>query len=50
MYEALSNTLSTAIKFLHLGDVRIDTWVFRLHYVLRWVGIYSAIINHNFPP
>jgi hypothetical protein len=35
MYGALSETLGTAIKFLHLGNVRIDNWMFRLHYVVR---------------
>jgi hypothetical protein len=36
MYGDLSGTLGDIIKSFHLGDVKIDNWMFRLHYVARY--------------
>eukprot|EP00091_Calanus_sinicus_P002595 TRINITY_DN12675_c0_g1_i1.p1 TRINITY_DN12675_c0_g1~~TRINITY_DN12675_c0_g1_i1.p1 ORF type:complete len:141 (-),score=10.42 TRINITY_DN12675_c0_g1_i1:53-475(-) len=49
MYGALSGTLGDVIKSFHLGDVKIDNWMFRLHYVISvviFVG-YSLIVTMN---
>ena len=35
MYGDLSDTLGKAVGYFNLGDVRIDNWMFRLHYVVR---------------
>jgi len=47
MYNTLAESLSSSLKFLHLGDVKIDTWVFRLHYVATVVIFvsYSLIVT-----
>ena len=34
-FGKLTDQLSEISKYLHLGDVKIDTIIFRLHYIFR---------------
>ena len=39
MYDQISGQIDQVTAYLHLGEVTIDTPVFKLHYVVRSVGL-----------
>ena len=43
MYDEIQGQIEQVTAYLHLGEVTIDTPVFKLHYVARSVGNQSFI-------
>ena len=47
MYQNINAQIGQFTKYLHLGQVTIDTLIFKLHYVARFVCIllYFLLLN-----
>ena len=46
-FNEVKDQLKEVRKYLHLGSVKIDTLVFRLHYVVRSDRQYKNTIYNN---